>query len=584
MPLASRTGGPELDDSVPLDHQRYIEDTFVNKTSFNPKTYAEEFQLLQRYTSGSRISVTYFMRATTTSGLQRSDAIDPSSVRSPVQTSYTQIMNLEIVVQGKGLQSEFNNDNRETKITGEALLYPGMKPNLGDMFITPIGDAMYGVFQVMDTTRLTYRQGSNHRIVFFLREYATEEGVDIIRRSVTKTVWFDKETYLGDGTTLLKEDSYVCLKTLRQMRPLLIRHYYNTFFDKKLGSIASPDGVYDPYLVSYLTSKISIRESLVRPLQLYPGLQNYETSIWNRLTEDNNRTIVGLQADYNLTRYRVNRWDISITSLVNNLTIALDNPNHQAMEKRGWSISGTVMISGVDDSGNQISLGTITISGTGTVDGAGSITGSGTISGIPGATSAAGNWTVSGIYGNWKFVGSGIAPATWSISGSGSISETRQVSGNWSITDVGIVIGSGTVSGDPYSIYITGSNGGLPTTWTVDGSGITTEQYDPTDNTPPNRLGYLRTQGSLQHNTSNHGYVLSINFYLGDKTAMTPLEFLVYSVITERKILDVRDFIDCFLLKYTDLTYDEKYYSIPLYLWMIDVAIDRISAADAFMT
>ena len=267
MPLAGRSGSQ--DQCSNIDHQSYVEDTFVNKTALNPKTYAEEFNLLQRYTSGSRISVTYFMRATTVGGLLRSDSIDPSSLRSPVQTSYTEIKNFEIVILGKGLQSEFNQESRETKITGEALLYPGMRPNVGDLFITPIGDSVYGIFQIMDITRLTYRQGSNHRIVFFLREYATDDGVNVIRQSVTKTLWFDKETYLGDATTLLKEESYFCLKTLRQMRSILIRYYYNTFFDKRLGSITSPTGIYDPYLVSYLTSKISIRDSTVRPLQHY---------------------------------------------------------------------------------------------------------------------------------------------------------------------------------------------------------------------------------------------------------------------------------------------------------------------------
>lgn len=459
MPLASRFGGPGTTPGVGdspgqgvirseiLDHQPYIENTFINKTSFNPQTYAEEFKILQRYSAGSRITVTYFLLSTPTGSLQRATTIDPSSLRSPVQTSYTEIKNLEIVVQKGGLQSEYNADSCETKITGEALLYPGMKPRKGDLFVTQIGDATFGIFQIVDVERLTYRQGANHKILFFLREFATEDGVNTIRQSVTKTVWFDKETYLGDATTLLNEESYGCLKILRQMRSVLIKYYFNTFYNKNLNSIVSPEGVYDPYLVAYLTSKISILESVNRPVQLYPALQNYDNSIWARLTDDTNRSLVGLQANYNIVRYHVTRWDVSITSLVNRTMISLDNANRQAMEASLLSTSNPPP---------QM---------------------------------------------NWQ-------------------------------------------------------------------------------NRPSPTLGW-----SLQPvATDQPGYVLSTNFYTGDKTVMTPLEFLVYSVIMTRKLVYLKDFIDLYLMQYTQLTYDEQFYAIPLYLWMIDLAVDGISAPNSFMT
>ena len=453
MPLAGRRGPPESspsDISLPsrvrseeelIDRHPYIEDTFVNKTSFNPETYAETFQLLQRYSAGSRISVTYFLRSTPTGGLQRSDAIDPSSLRSASQTSYTEIKNFEIVVQGKGLQSGFNSDNQETKITGDALLYPGMKPRNGDLFITPIGDATFGIFQVTSAERLTYRQGANHKITFFLREFATDAGVESVRRSVTKTVWFDKETYLGDATTLLKEESYRCLKIMRQMRGILIRNYYNTFFDTAMNTIIAPDGTYDPYLVTYLNGKISLLESIHRPAQLYPAIQNYDNSIWSRLTDVTNHTLVGLQSDHALVEYRVSRWDVSITALANRVMVSLANPNRQGME----------------------------------------------------------------------------APVQ---------------SPNYNVPDA----------------------------------------------------PELNSVRSLQPVSQNTGYVLSPNFYAEDKAAMTPFEFMIYAVIRNRQIVNLREFVDEYISRYAELSYAERYYYIPLYLWLIDVGIEGIAASDSFMT
>jgi len=463
MPLAGRYGDPDpsltpedLGMTVPqtvvsqqntLDNQPYIKDTFVNRTAFNPTTYADDFKLLQRYISGSRITVTYFLISTPTGGLQRSEVIDPSSLRNPVQTSYTQINNFEIVIQEKGLQSSFDAEKMESKVVGVALLYPGMAPRMGDLFVTPIGDSKFGVFQIMAVDRLSYRQGSNHKITFFLREYATDEGIASIKLSVTKEVWFDKQTYLGDATTLLKADSYFYLKTLRQMRGILIRYYYNTFYDKSISSILSPDGIYDPYLVNYLNSKISIQDSIKRPTQLFPGLQNYENSLWSRLTEVTNRQLTNIQSNYNVIRYRFSFLDISITSVVNRLMIALENPNQVAIRE-------------------------------------------------------------------------------------------------------------------------------------------TIQELIPPQRPIPFSIGGVGGRGARYYDviTDATGYVLSMNFYTGDKVAMTPFEFLVYAVIYERRVDDIADFIDSYVNTYAQLTYAEQYYFIPIYLWMMDVAIGTITAPNDFMT
>lgn len=466
MPLASRTGGPVVppinppisnDQTVPttmqsvLDHQPYIEDTFVNRTAFNPQTYADEFRLLQRYISGSRVQVTYFNLSTPTAGLQRSESIDPSMIRNPIQTSYTQINNFEIVFQGHGLQSSFSQDSSETLIAGEALLYPGMQPRMGDLFVMQIGDSKFGILQVSSVERLTYRQGASHKINFFVREYGTEAAVAIIQQSVTAEVWFDKETYLGDATTLLREDSYIFLQTFRQMRRLLIGYYYNTFYDKTVDSILSPEGVYDPYLVQYLNAKISITDSIVRPRQLFPGLQNYDNSLWSRLTDVTNRRLINIQSSYNLIKYRVSRWDVSITGLVNRVMIGLDNPNRLLI--------------------NQIT---------------------------------------------------------------------------------------------PYPIPDT-PPGITPSSSTLPGMGTGTFR----------ELEYIQTLP---------GYIFTTNFYTGDKTLMTPFEFLIYAVIYDRKISDLRGFIEGFLNQYSLLTLDEQYYSIPLYLWLIDLGIVQISGPHAYLT
>lgn len=470
MPLASMEGPP--DPSVPLDpngtspqtvvsvqsvldHQPYIQDSFINKTAFNPETYAEEFGLLQRYASGSRIKVTYFLISTPTGGFQRSDVIDQSNLRSSMRTSYTQINDLEISMQG-GLKSVFDEVTKETKLIGEALLYPGMRPRMGDEFVTPVGDSTFGIFRVTGVERLSYRQGSNHKITFFLNRYGTDTDIEILKQSVTETLWFDTETYLGDATTLLKADSYFYLKTLRQMREILIKFYYNSFYDKSMSSILSPEGIYDPYLVNYLNNKISIKDSIYRPIQLYSSFQNYENSLWSRLGDVTNRRLTNIQSSFNLLKYRVTRWDVGITSLVNHVMVGLSNPAKQAISAQNQA----------DDT----------------------------------------------------------SPPGWADN----------------------------PPGQPLNGFMPGD--------------------------------YLGYQDPILYLSTTAGYVLSMNFYNGDKVAMTPFEFLIYAVIYERRVNDIGDFIEAYLNKYSLLTLDEQYYFIPLYLWLIDVALNNISAPSNFMT
>lgn len=563
MPLASRSGhlspvgldkpieNKSISQEEIIDHSPYVEDTYVNMTSLNPETYAEEFKLLQRYSLGSRISVTYFLNSTPTAGLQRATAIDPSSLRSQDQKSYTEIKNFEIVIQGKGIRSDFNQESNETKVTGEALLYPGMKPRLGDLFITPIGDAVYGVFQVMNISRLTHRQGSNHRISFFLREYASDERISQIRESVTKTLFFDKEIYLGDTTTLLKSESYHALKVLRSSRTLLIRYYYNTFYSKELDSIMSPQGIYDPYLVHYLNSKISIVDSVKRPLQLYPGHQNYENSIWYRLTDVTNRTLVGLQSNYTVDKYKVSRWDVSITSLVNRTLITLENANRQAMEQSVNNLKAVLPI----------------ISPTGMVTND--------------------NYTISIMPLKIEFKSPVYLESIVITSGSNTLVQGI----DWTVGDVDTTLISKILNTDPTftgtlitSINILSSLQ-LPylITYSYQLYWPRIESIDYSSRRHSNRT-QPSVSWSLIPILQGHGYVLSPNFYASDKTTMTMLEFLIYSVIKERKFIGIKDFIDGYLLRYTELTYDEQFYFIPLYLWLVDMAIDNISAPDAFMT
>lgn len=293
----------------------YVEDTFITKTAMSPSNYAEEYGAIVSYGDGSRVIVTYFSRGADSENKKTSDA-DVSISRNPIHTSYTKIKQFEITFT-EAYTADFNTDNMESKAIGTAITYPGFKPVIGDIFYMDINDGNIGSFKITSVKRLAVRQGASHQISFILDQVVTTEYNKNIHRSVTKELTFDKATYLGDGTTLFEDDEFRQLQTLRRLRPTIIRYYYSQFYNESYNSLFSPDGIYDPYLVEFVNSKVSLLESGKRAAQLYPPITNYERTIWSRLTEPYTTSLHNLRSQYAHVRGESSRYDAGITTLIN---------------------------------------------------------------------------------------------------------------------------------------------------------------------------------------------------------------------------------------------------------------------------
>ena len=424
-----------------LDQISFVRDTFINRTAFNPITYAGEFSALQGYLDGARVLVTYFNLAMPSSG-RLTDAVDSSVVRNTIHTSYTCINNLEITLIG-GLSTTYNDDNTESTVSGEAYLYPGLSPRIGDLFVLQLSDGKYGKFQISKVDRLSYRQGSNHRIQFYLNNYATTEEIQLLLDSSTETLYFDKTTYMGDTSTILKANSYLQLQTMRNMRTVLITDYFKTFYNKIMNSIVNINGIYDPYLVRYLLTRVSIVESKHRPNQLYASLENYDSTIWSRLNDKFTANLNGINSKYDVVKFTPTRLNAALTSLTNKNLICVKSLTEHNL----------------DDT-----------------------------------------------------------PCT-------TIPECTP---NPNLLPLGIV--------DPL--------------------------YSTRD------LTLLNTYD---------GYVLSTNFYNGNILLMNEFEQMVYTAITTRQILDISYFIINYLNTYTTMTTSDKFYTIPLLIYLIDIGINNIT-------
>ena len=205
-----------------------------------------------------------------------------------VHKDLTRILNLEMKLVSS-LESEFREEDNTFLISGQAIMYPGLEPYIGDLFYLEIDNNNIHIFRINDIKPITYRQERSYTVSFSTYTKISKELYNHLNSNSLTTMVFDKRSYFGSSEyTLLTYDSWFVLKKLRQLRKSIAQDLINFFFDKSIQTFVRPDKIYDPYVVEYLKSKISVDEDGVRAYQLYPRLDNNYRSIWYKIINSDN--------------------------------------------------------------------------------------------------------------------------------------------------------------------------------------------------------------------------------------------------------------------------------------------------------
>lgn len=274
-------------NSGDVDNLNYIKDTYTTQSAQNSKRYPQEYRTILAYPEGYAMQVTYFHRnhPNIDTRSMSSELIDKDDA---VHKDLTRILNLEMKLT-EPLQSEFREEDNTFLISGQAVMYPGLEPYIGDLFYLEIDNNNIHLFRVNNITPTTYRQERNYAISFSTYTKVNEEVYRRLNSTSLTTMVFDKKSYFGSSEySLLTYDSYFVLTKLRSLRKSISQDLINFFFDSSVQSFIRPDKVYDPYVVEYLKRKISVFDDGVRAVQLYPRLNNYNRSIWYKLIDSNN--------------------------------------------------------------------------------------------------------------------------------------------------------------------------------------------------------------------------------------------------------------------------------------------------------
>ena len=172
---------------------------------------------------------------------------------------YEEIIGLELKVDG-ALESSQIEGTGEMEVTGSSTLYPGIQPNIGDMFVTDTGDGRLGIFEITSQTRLSILKETCYRIIYVLRGYYNDVTSANIQSKVVKSVTFRKE-YLIDGENpFLVASEVQVVDNLAESYSRLIKIYFKEFYSEEYSTFLVPNDtmtVYDLHLNELLKKCLS---------------------------------------------------------------------------------------------------------------------------------------------------------------------------------------------------------------------------------------------------------------------------------------------------------------------------------------
>jgi hypothetical protein len=242
---------------------------------------------LMQYIEGSSWIVSYYSQI-----LDQDNENSPQQIdRNPIYQQYLLIHELEMKVQ-QPLTVTQNQESKEMEVTGSAMLYPGLIPNKGDMFLADVGDGRAGIFTITTVEKKSLLKDTTYRIDYVLKNYTSPEILADLQRKTIREAYFVKD-YLkfGQNPQVLAPE-YEDLLSLRDLYQTLIGQYFSDFYSNDFETLIVPDQTfptYDPFLTKAILDWVTTDEhpyvQRIRRLNVYSEAIMRSPTVWDALTK-----------------------------------------------------------------------------------------------------------------------------------------------------------------------------------------------------------------------------------------------------------------------------------------------------------
>lgn len=266
---------PTVGRAVPIDL----------KTAVVESRYVAVQDLLSHISGGRLVVDGFFQR------LRPEDHARAQDITlEPAQQSYDRIQNLEIRLQGD-LSHSVDDNSKEWTVTGEAVTYPGLTPQTGDMLRMDVGQGTWGVVAITNSSPASIHPNPPHRIMFQLQYRMDEEWFKDLEEKVVNNYFFVMDFLRAGKNPFIIDKEHSQYRKLDQLFSTMVAEYFRSFFSDVNKTLVVPGqegGAYDPFLVQAVMSILDVTEHpMLGDLTRHALDVQYAyntTTIWDALT------------------------------------------------------------------------------------------------------------------------------------------------------------------------------------------------------------------------------------------------------------------------------------------------------------
>ena len=182
--------------------------------------------------------------------------------KNPVYQSYKKIANLELKVK-TALNTDQDDANKEMNVTGDAVLYPSIVPNEGDMFVADIGEGKSAVFRITSSKKNSIFKEACYDIAYVLDTDNNDKKLDLEQKT-TVVYYYHKDYLLNGSNPLILKNEMDTLLNLKKVYDIMLYQYFRRFFSHEFKTLLVPSQLmptYDSYLTSYVLSMFGTQEA-----------------------------------------------------------------------------------------------------------------------------------------------------------------------------------------------------------------------------------------------------------------------------------------------------------------------------------
>lgn len=322
--------------------KEYVRNTFIHDNAIDLDRFGEVITDIRRYIAGYPIRVTYYHKTVS----DRQGTNDPDFIVNSISDSYTRIQDFEIKLD-QSLQYSYLTEENISDVIGEATMYPGIQPHVGDMLVYTVdpGTGAMGLFKITTFHRLSIRANTCWRVSLQLMQFIDQADLDNLEKQVVDVKYFTLDAYTGDKHVLLTSESQQLLRDLNTVETILKQHYVDQFFDVSIhNTFVRPDNVYDPYIVAFLDTMFGYGELPHRVYQLITDAPLDYKSFWNALLNPDYITQNRAARYYKVATVKQESRTAIINSLLNKSYVLLceeeDNTTYSYISYGLFSLNG----------------------------------------------------------------------------------------------------------------------------------------------------------------------------------------------------------------------------------------------------